>query len=75
MTKYFFQLEGGAVFSTTQQVLFTRDGYAIDKQAVTDEESNLYGQLQLSKELIVKNVSNIVFKACVIIASWEEVVE
>jgi hypothetical protein len=72
MKKYFFQLQQGAVFCTEQQVVFTRDGYAIDKQAVTDEESNLCGQLQLTSSNAVKNVSNMEFKASVIIASWEE---
>lgn len=72
MKLYCFQLSTGVVFRTTQDIVYDYKGYCIDRQAVTDEGSNISGELSIPGIAQAKDVTNMMFRSKEIVAEWVE---
>lgn len=69
MKMYYYYLTGGLLIKTEQYIVFTQEGYSIDKQAVTPEESCIIAEINYKGW---NKYTDLIFKSSDIIASWEE---
>ncbi len=72
MKKYHYQLTTGAIVVTEQEITFTAQGYSIDNQASTPEESILNGKLLLPAGYVNRDIHDLVFQSKDIVLSWIE---
>lgn len=72
MKQYCFQLTTGVIFRTTQDIVYNQEGYSIDRQAVTTEESFISGIISVPCRAQPINVADMVFSSSAIVATWIE---
>jgi hypothetical protein len=72
MKKYYYQFTTGLILSTAQDIHFSREGYAIDKDTPDNTESCINGELSTSLDSVPRKVEDITFRSRDIVISWEE---
>lgn len=72
MKQYAIQLNTGVIFKTSQEIVYTQEGYAIDRQAVTPDDYPINGRLYVGNDFLGIEVTDMVFNSSNVVASWYE---